>query len=254
MRAVLRVAFESKYIKITISLVIVLIAVFFVMGNSLEINLQKEASKEKIFGEKGEYLIVGKDHQITVQTKDGEVVYTAIGSSPYFAEKEGYIVDKTPIGKVGVVNFLTGETVFVPEGDDTIFANKAGFWIIETIVRRDEVAGTYAWYVLDENFELAMDGRMFTAVDGTDKYIYGQMLVNENYYNKENLANYETFGPHAEIKNCVIDRSGEIVYTSDKHIYSMDGDRVKVDSERSGRYKYVDIYTGETEDAGYDSD
>ena len=32
----------------------------------------------------------------------------------------------------------------------------------------------------------------------------------------------------------------------------MDGDRIKVDSEKTGRYKYVDIYTGETEDAGYD--
>ena len=248
----IKTAFESKYIRVSALLIIVFLVMVCLLGDSMVKNIQKEASKEKMFAEKGDYVIVGKNHNITVQTREGEVVYTAIGSNPYFAEKEGYLVDKTPIGKTGVVNFLTGATVFVPQGDDTIAMNKAGYWIIETLIEKNEVTGTYAWYVLDENFELALDGTMFTAVDGTEKYIYGQMLVNENYYNKEELAKYETFGPHAEIKNCVIDKNGKIVYISDKYIYSMDGDRIKVDSERSGRYKYVDIYTGETEDAGYD--
>lgn len=250
----IKTAFESKYIRVSALLIIVFLVMVCLLGDSMVENIQKEALKEKIFAEKDGYIIIGKDHTITVQTRDGKIVYTAIGSNPYFAEQEGCIVDKTPIGKTGVVNFLTGETVFVPEGDDTLYMNKAGYWIIETLIEKNEVTGTYAWYVLDENFELALDGSMFTAVDGTEKYIYGQMLVNENYYNREELAKYETFGPHAQIKNCVIDRSGEIVYISDKHIYSMDGDRVKVDSEKTGRYKYVDIYTGETEDAGYDSD
>lgn len=249
----IKTAFESKYIKISMLLIVILLVLVCVLGNSLGTNMQKEASKEKIFAEKGDYIIIGKDHKITVQTRDGEVVYKVNGSSPYFAEKEGYIVDKTPIGKTGVVNFLTGETVFVPQGDDTLAMNKAGYWVVETLIEKSEVTGTYAWYVLDENFELALDGTMFTAVDGTDEYIFGQMLVNENYYNKEDLAKYETFGPQPQIRHCVIDRKGEIVYTSDKYIYSMDGDRVKVDSEKTGRYKYVNIYTGETEDAGYDS-
>ncbi len=250
----IKTAFESKYIKVSALLAVILLVLVCVLGDSIVENIQEEASKEKIFAEKGDYIIIGKDHEITVQTRDGEVVYTAIGQDPYFAEKEGYLVDETQTGKTGVVNFLTGEIAFVPQGDDTITMNKAGYWIIQTLIEKNEVTGTYAWYVLDENFELALDGTMFTAVDGTDKYIYGQMLLNENYYNKEELAKYETFGPHAEIRNCVIDRNGDIVYTSDKHIYSMDGDRIKVGSEKTGRYKYVDIYTGETEDAGYDND
>ena len=250
----LREALSSKYIKTAVLFIAILTALVCIGSNSLGVSIQKEVSKDKIVDSHGEYVLVEKNRQCTVQTKDGEIVYTAIDRNPYFASKVGHIVDETSEEKKGVINFLTGETVYVPKGDDTIAMNKAGFWIIETTIKKSEISGVNAWYVLDENFEIALEGAMFTAIDGTEKYIYGQMLVNENYYNKEDLAKYETFGPGAEIKNCVIDKNGKIVYTSDEAIYSMDGDRIKVASEKTARYIYIDIFTGETEDAGYDSD
>lgn len=245
----IRVIFESKYIRVTLLVVCVLVAVFCVAASWRGEYIRTEKMQENIYDERGDYIIVEQNDVYTVKNKEGEALYTALGLYPEFTDKEGYIIDTTSPGRSGVVNFLTGEVVYETEEEDSIVVNRIGFWIVETQISDGGMGSAVYYYLLDDNFEIAMNGLMLNDWSSTEDYIYGQMLVNENYYNKEELSKYKVFGPHPDIEHCVINREGEIVYTSDEYIYEMEGDRVVIQDEE-GDYVYVDIYTGEKEDAG----
>lgn len=249
----INVILESSYIKKTILGAFIVIVAICTIGVQMGSEI---ISDEVMYGtvewsKNGDYQLVNKDGEYIVVARgaEEEIIYTAANENAEFADIEGYIIDETESGKRGVINFLTGEVVFVPSGDDTITANVGKIWAVEHLVEGDGLLSSPVIYVLDENFELALDGRIFNVVKYTDKYLYGQMLVNENYHNKQDVAKYGVFGPHPEIEFAVVNGDGEIVYTTKKYIHGMSGDSVVVQND-DGKYMYIDIYTGEEEVAG----
>lgn len=253
----IKVILESNYIKKTILIICAAVALTCFLGIRIGSEI---VSDETLYGtidwsKNGEYLLSAKDGKyiVTPRTDAEEVIYTVNSENARFADIEGYILDETKSGKMSVVNFLAGEVVFEPEEDDEIVTNIGKVWLMERMIEGDGLLSTTAFYVLDEHFEIALNGRIFNSVDHTDKYLYGQLLTNENYYNMQELSEYELFGPSPEIEFVVVDGKGEIVYVSEKFIHGMVDDCVVIQRE-DGKYEYVDIYTGEKEVAGYDYD
>ena len=245
----INVVLESKYIRMAVLGACIIVAVLCVVASWRGEQIHTERTKETVYAERGNYVIVEQNDVYTIKTAEGEVLYTAKGLYPEFTEKEGYIIDTTSPGKSGIVNFLTGEVVYEPGENDSIISNVLGYWIVETEISDGGAWSSVYYYLLDENFEIAMDGKMFDDWSSTDKYIYGQMLVNEDYYTKEELSKYEVFGPSPDSKHCVINKNGEIVYETDEYIHYMEDDCIVIQDDE-GEYFYLDIYTGEKEDAG----
>lgn len=205
---------ESKYIRLTILGTIVLVMALCLFGLWKGEEIEFADDSEEILLEHGDFLVIERDGVQTVETKDGEIVYTT-------------------------------------RGEDAIIANYAGFWVVEAEVSDGGAVSTLVWYLLDDNFEVAAEGKLFDAIDGTEDYVYGKVLVNEDYYNMEPVAEYGLFGPFPESENCVLDKSGKIVYTSDHCIFDMQGDKIVLQDEQ-GKYIFLDIKTGEKEAAGND--
>lgn len=253
----IKVMLKSKYIKLTILITCIVIIMICFLG----IRFGNEMiSDEVVYGtvewsKNGDYLLSNKDgaYIVTARTDAEKVIYTARSKDASFADIEGYIIDKNESGKKVVVDFLTGEMVFVPKGDDNIVTNVGKIWLIESMVEGDGLLSTTVYYVLDENFDVALNGRIFNSVHHTDKYLYGQLLTNENYYNMQEISKYEVFGPSPDMEYTVVDGNGDIVYVSEEFIHGMVDDCVVIQRE-DRKYVYVDIFTGEKEVVGYEYD
>ncbi|MBR5516469.1 MAG: hypothetical protein IKU53_00720 [Firmicutes bacterium] len=247
----IKTMFESKYIKLTIVIIFILAASVCFFGQSKGEEIITNEAELVTLEESGSYQLVKEDGSYTVRDKENNVIYTATSEDCKLAAKEGYIIDETPEGKDIVINFLTGEKVFNPKGDDKIVINIGDLWVLKREIPKGGGFFTEAYYFLDEKFDLALGGKAFNSLYYTEKYAYGQMLINENFYNLENLADYETFGPYPEVKQCIVNGEGEIIYESDKFIHNMKDDSIVIQDD-DGKYIWLNIYTGESEAADYE--
>ena len=243
--------FESKYIKLTIVIVLILIVAICFLGQSRGGEIVINEAKLTVVDESGDYQLVKENDVYTVRTIEGEVVYEPVSDDAMLVAREGYIVDQVPSGKMGVIDFLSGKVIFVPDDDDRIETGKTGLWVMEkSIEEKDSIFVETVYYILDENFEIALDGTLFDMVEYTDEYLYGGVLVGDNYNDMQKAIKKGKYTPSAKKEYCVVNNKGEIVYKTSKYIHNMKDDSIVITEE--GDYIFLNIYTGEKEAAGYE--
>ena len=147
--------FESKYIKLSIVIVLILIVAICFLGQSRGGEIVINEAKLTVVDESGDYQLVKENDVYTVRTIEGQVVYEPVSENAMLVAREGYIVDQVPSGKMGVIDFLSGNVIFVPDEDDRIETGKTGLWVMEkSIEEKDSIFVETVYYILDENFEI----------------------------------------------------------------------------------------------------
>ena len=116
--------FESKYIKMTIAIALILIAAICFLGQSRGGEIVINGAKLTVVDKSGDYQLVKENDVYTVRTIEGKVVYEPVSENAMLVAREGYIVDQVPSGKMGVIDFLSGKVIFVPDDDDRIETGK----------------------------------------------------------------------------------------------------------------------------------
>ena len=107
-----------------------------------------------------------------------------------------------------IINLSTGETEYTAGQWESIIDGNCGFWEIwyaEAYEYQGRPGTWHCKYILDENYEPAFDGQLFSDIYLTDKVICGEM---------RNVATLEAFREHADSSDyvCIMTYDGEILY------------------------------------------
>lgn len=262
---------KSRYIKITAVLVIVVAMALYLVLDLVKIDygkiarkVQEEANRtpqgvtlEADSHESGGYILMVKSGGYVVEDRDGDTLYKTDCISPWLPNKEGCIVEGLEDGRQRVFNFYTGETEYITEAGEEISKISKDLtepaWIIEGYRdsgTRPKQFSNNAWermdlneffYLLDENYQVAGEGYLFSYMEAAGEYVYGSRFENVDYSSKKKLDDKGFWGCDAQ---CVMNTKGEILYEGDAETsISIDSDMkaVMVFSEEPVGWTYIGL-------------
>lgn len=151
----------------------------------------------------GAYIFVKRNGRCIVQDMKGRVLYEAEDYNAV-SLRDGYLADGQAI-----VNLEAGRTEYrLPEGYEAV-AYGSGFWIIG-VTDEQLVSGYSGYYMLDDKYNIAFDGRLIEEYKIYDGYIW---LI---YEKDKRYTDLRADGTGGDIsKSCeaaVIDAKGRLVY------------------------------------------
>lgn len=151
----------------------------------------------------GAYIFVKQNGRCIVQDMKGRVLYEA-EDFDVVSLRDGYLEDGQAI-----VNLEAGRTEYrLPEGHEAV-AYGSGFWIIG-VTDEQLVSGYSGYYMLDDKYNIAFEGRMIKEYKIYDGYIW---LI---YEKDKRYTDLRADGTGGDIsKSCeaaVIDAKGRLVY------------------------------------------
>lgn len=262
---------KSRYIKMTAALILavtiglyMIFAVIKIDYGKISRKVREEANRtpqgvtlEVDHHEDGGYILMVKSGGYVVEDQEGEILYRTDCISPWLPDKEGCIVEGLEDGRQRVFNFYTGETEYVTGEKEEISKKSKDLtepaWIIEGY--RD--SGTRPkqfsnkalermdlnkfFYLLDENYQVAGDGYLFSYMEAAGEYVYGARFENVDYSSREKLDNKGFWGCDAQ---CVMNAKGEILYEGETEAsISVDSDMkaVMVFSEEPTGWTYIGL-------------
>lgn len=175
---------------------------YFIDRNTLEVF--ETGQSGVFFHVSGEYYLTneGGDYGRSVLTPQGELVYQAsVPLAP--TEMKGYIIEKhsRENGADRLIEMASGHILYTAEPGEEIEDYRSGFIVIKT-----ECKGTMdhksvtCRYLLDENLQPALDGRLFYIVYFSDDFIFGvayidgylgseeNQFINGEFYNRTAVA------------------------------------------------------------------
>lgn len=188
-------------------------AVFSEGAESLLVNLKTLESRrlplqEPDLSTTGYYLLGEEDGLWkVVETGRDRLVYETDQQLGLTA-KEGYAIEKKNLIRHeeslhSVINLVTGKVEFTAERGQKISGGNRNYWIV-----RD---GT-AIFLLDEKYEVALDGRLFRDVSLTDSLVFGTWIEDTYYDSLEEVSDDNSYWvPYWRAYN----RDGEEVYVQD---------------------------------------
>ena len=158
---------------------------------------------EAILSGDGTYMLVKQNGRCIVQDMKGRGLYEAEDYNAV-SLKEGYITDRQAI-----VNLADGRTEYrLHEGTEAV-AYGSGFWVIG-VIDKQLVSGYSGYYMLDDKYNIAFEGRMIEEYKIYDGYIW---LIYEKNKKYTDIRADGTGGYISQ--NCetaVIDADGRTVY------------------------------------------
>ncbi len=212
----LRVALRSKYIKIFVAVLAVVMAASFLVAESLGTilkdyaedaldqpmtNMNEGTNRYLTYRQEhisGKYTLKGNDSGWRIEDADKKVIYETSSPKASLANQEGYLWETASDGKTSIVNIKTGKAEWTGETNESVVTDDAGFWIIKVSLDDKEFFSESYYYLLDAKFEVAMDGLRFDRIGNDTRHGYV-----ENYI----------YGKLKDTKEaCVINNDGEIVY------------------------------------------
>lgn len=212
----LKVVFKSKYICTFFIVAILLMAVScfaaVTFGETLH-NYAEDVLSRPLLDEQdtsnpyityylkhhsGKYTLKGSDGNWFVVDNDGKVLYQTDATKALLANQENYLWETSEEGITTIVNIKTGEVNWTGKSDERVYTDNAGYYVIEVSLDNKEFFAEKEYYLLNGNFEVALNGLTFKSINNEishgslENYIYGALKETEDA--------------------CVINSQGEIVY------------------------------------------
>ena len=212
----LKVALRSKYIRIFVAVLAVAMVASFLLAESLGtilkdyaedalerpmINMSEGTNKYLTYKQEhvsGKYTLKGNDSGWRIEDNNKKVIYETDSPKACLTNKEGYLWETASDAKTSIVNIKTGKAEWTGEVNESVVTDDAGFWVIKVALDNKEFFSKSYYYLLDDNFEVALDGLRFDRIGNdtrhgyVDNYIYGKLKDSK--------------------EACVINGDGEIVY------------------------------------------
>lgn len=132
----------------------------------------------------GEYFLAYRnvtetDIVFVVETFDGTVLYESteaislMGRTGYGVQ---YLDPAEGEGRCRLLNLYTGQVKYVSPSHESIVEGLENFWVCYEYIGQENQDNIFCF--LDNNFQMAMDGRRFAAVYTTEDYIFGHVYIN----------------------------------------------------------------------------
>ncbi len=150
----------------------------------------------------GKYLVGEWDGWKVISTETGKVVYES-SDKLHLPQKDGYVIQQPEKGPHRIINLQTGREEFAADKGQEIWQGTDDFWVI--------VDGQCS-FVLDKEYQIALDGRLFRNVWLEDGLVIGRMIENADI---EELKKYSDDGMFIEPDLRVFNQDGEEVYWLD---------------------------------------
>lgn len=181
------------------------------------------------------YMIVTDAGKSRICTLDGDKVLD-LGRDTGVFLGEGYAAINGQDGISRVISVPSGEKLFeAPEGE-RITGRGAGMWIIEGDTGEKKTIMSF-FYLRDDDFRIALDGLLFSSVEGSEKYVGGCAITNVDYDNRRKIADFELIDPTMETENRIYNRRKELIFSS--HTETIEGFKGDWFYSRQGNRKGV---------------